>query len=170
MWAHPGKKLLFMGCEIGQGREWNHDAEIDWPLLGDPMHAGVQRLVGDLNRLYAGEPSLHQRDALASGFRWLIGDDRANSVFAFLRFGETGQAPVLVVCNMTPVPRHGYRIGVPRAGRWREIANTDSRFYGGSDLGNDGGAHAHDQPSHGESHSVLLTLPPLATVMLRAED
>jgi 1,4-alpha-glucan branching enzyme len=170
MWAHPGKKLLFMGCEIGQEREWNHDAEIDWPLLGDPMHAGVQRLVGDLNRLYAGEPSLHQRDALASGFRWLIGDDRANSVFAFLRFGEAGQAPVLVVCNMTPVPRHGYRIGVPRAGRWREIANTDSRFYGGSDLGNDGGAHAHDQPSHGESHSVLLTLPPLATVMLRAED
>jgi 1,4-alpha-glucan branching enzyme len=130
----------------------------------------VQRLVGDLNRLYAGEPSLHQRDALASGFRWLIGDDRANSVFAFLRFGETGQAPVLVVCNMTPIPRHGYRIGVPRAGRWREVANTDSRFYGGSDLGNDGGAHAHDQPSHGESHSVLLTLPPLATVMLRAED
>jgi 1,4-alpha-glucan branching enzyme len=126
--------------------------------------------VGDLNRLYAGEPSLHQRDALASGFRWLIGDDRANSVFAFLRFGETGQAPVLVVCNMTPIPRHGYRIGVPRAGRWREVANTDSRFYGGSDLGNDGGAHAHDQPSHGESHSVLLTLPPLATVMLRAED
>ena len=169
MWAHPGKKLLFMGSEIAQEREWNHDAELDWPLLGDPAHAGIQRLVGDLNRLYAGEPSLYQRDAQASGFRWLIGDDRANSVFAFLRSGEAGSAPVLVVCNMTPVPRHGYRIGVPRAGRWREIANTDSRFYGGSDLGNDGAVHALDQPSHGQSRSVLLTLPPLSTVMLRAE-
>jgi 1,4-alpha-glucan branching enzyme len=169
MWAHPGKKLLFMGSEIAQAREWNHDAELDWPLLGDPMHAGIQRLVGDLNRLYAGQPSLHQRDALASGFRWLVGDDRANSVFAFLRLGEAGSAPVLVVCNMTPMPRHGYRIGVPSAGRWREVANTDSRFYGGSDLGNDGAVHALEQPSHGEAHSVLLTLPPLSTVMLRAE-
>ena len=106
MWAHPGKKLLFMGSEIAQAREWNHDAELDWPLLGDPAHAGIQRLVGDLNRLYAAEPSLHERDSLASGFRWLIGDDRANSVFAFLRCGEEDSAPVLVVCNMTPVPRH----------------------------------------------------------------
>jgi len=170
MWAHPGKKLLFMGCEIAQEREWNHDAEIDWPLLGDPAHAGVQRLVGDLNRLYAAEPALHARDAVAEGFRWLIGDDRANSVFAFLRSGEAGQAPVLVVCNMTPVPRQGYRVGVPRAGRWREIANTDSRFYGGSDLGNDGEVHALAQASHGEAQSILLTLPPLATVMLRAQD
>jgi 1,4-alpha-glucan branching enzyme len=173
MWAHPGKKLLFMGCEIAQPREWNHDAEIDWGLLGDPAHAGIQRLVRDLNRLYAAEPALHRRDAEPEGFRWLIGDDRANSVFAFLRQGREGgregDAPILVVCNMTPVPRHGYRIGVPRPGRWREIANTDSRFYGGSDLGNDGGAVAHDQPAHGEAQSVLLTLPPLATVMLRAE-
>jgi 1,4-alpha-glucan branching enzyme len=134
------------------------------------MHAGVQRLVGDLNRLYAGEPSLHQLDSQPSGFRWLIGDDRANSVFAFLRSGEEGSSPVLVVCNMTPVPRQGYRIGVPLGGRWREIANTDSRFYGGTNLGNDGAVHSLDQPSHGQSHSVLLTLPPLATVMLRAED
>lgn len=169
MWAHPGKKLLFMGCEIGQPHEWNHDAEIDWGLLGDPAHAGIQRLVRDLNRLYAAEPALHRRDAEPEGFRWLIGDDRANSVFAFLRQGREGDVPVLVACNMTPVPRHGYRIGVPRPGRWREIANTDSRFYGGSDVGNDGGAVAHDLPSHGEAQSVLLTLPPLATVMLRAE-
>ena len=112
---------------------------------------------------------MHRRDAEPEGFRWLIGDDRANSVFAFLRQGREGDAPILVVCNMTPVPRHGYRIGVPRPGRWREIANTNSRFYGGSDLGNDGGAVAHDQPAHGEAQSVLLTLPPLATVMLRAE-
>ncbi len=169
MWAHPGKKLLFMGCEIGQPREWNHDAEIDWALLGDPAHAGIQRLLRDLNRLYTAEPALHRRDAEPEGFRWLIGDDRANSVFAFLRQGREGDIPILVACNMTPVPRHGYRIGVPRPGRWREIANTDSRFYGGGDLGNDGGAVTHDQPSHGEAQSVLLTLPPLATVMLRAE-
>ena len=169
MWAHPGKKLLFMGCEIGQPHEWNHDAEIAWDLLGDPSHAGIQRLVRDLNRLYGAEPALHRRDAEPEGFRWLIGDDRANSVFAFLRLGGDRDRPVLVVCNMTPVPRHAYRIGVPRAGRWLEIANTDSRFYGGSDLGNEGGAVALDQPSHGHAHSVLLTLPPLATVMLRAE-
>ncbi|MBY0317956.1 MAG: 1,4-alpha-glucan branching protein GlgB [Reyranella sp.] len=169
MWAHPGKKLLFMGCEIAQPHEWNHDAEIDWSLLGDPAHAGIQRLVRDLNHLYTAEPALYRRDAEPEGFRWLIGDDRANSVFAFLRRGAEGDAPILVVCNMTPVPRHGYRIGVPRPGRWREIANTDSRFYGGSDLGNDGAVVAHDQPSHSEAQSVLLTLPPLATVMLRAE-
>jgi 1,4-alpha-glucan branching enzyme len=169
MWGHPGKKLLFMGNEIGQEREWNHDAEIDWAALGDPAHAGIQRLVRDLNRLYAGDAALHERDARADGFRWLIGDDRANSVFAFLRQGESERGVTLVVCNFTPVPRYGYRIGVPRPGRWSEIANTDSRYYGGSDLGNDGGVHAHDQPSHGQPHSVLLTLPPLATVMLRAE-
>jgi len=168
MWAHPGKKLLFMGSEIAQEREWNHDAEIDWPLLGDPAHAGVQRLVGDLNRLYGAEPALHVRDARADGFRWLVGDDRANSVFAFLRLADEGSAPVLVVCNMTPVPRHGYSIGVPNAGRWREIANTDSRFYGGSNLGNDGEVHTLEQPAHGQPHSVQLTLPPLATVILRA--
>ena len=170
MWAHPGKKLLFMGCEIAQPHEWNHDAEIAWDLLGDPAHAGIQRLVRDLNHLYTAEPALHRRDSVAEGFRWLIGDDRANSVFAFLRLGEEGDAPVLVVCNMTPVPRHGYRIGVPRPGRWREAANTDSRFYGGSDMGNGGGTVASGQPSHGQAHSVLLTLPPLSTVMLRAED
>jgi len=169
MWAHPGKKLLFMGCELAQEREWNHDGEVDWFLLNDPAHAGIQRLVRDLNGLYRRQPSLHSKDSKPEGFRWIIGDDRANSVFAFLRQGAAGDKPILVVCNMTPVPRHGYRVGVPRPGRWREIANTDSRFYGGSDLGNDGGADAHDQPSHGEAQSVLLTLPPLATVMLRAE-
>ena len=109
MWAHPGKKLLFMGCEIAQPREWNHDAELDWGLLGDPAHAGIQRLVRDLNRIYAAEPALHRRDAEPEGFRWLIGDDRANSVFGFVRQGREGDAPVLVVCNMTPAPRHHYR-------------------------------------------------------------
>jgi 1,4-alpha-glucan branching enzyme len=169
MWAHPGKKLLFMGGEIAQEREWNHDGEVDWFLLDDPGHAGIQRLVRDLNGLYRREPALHRRDASGEGFRWIIGDDRANSVFAFLRQGEPGDAPVLVVCNMTPAPRHHYRIGVPRPGYWREIANTDSRFYGGSDLGNDGGAATTAQPAHGEPQSLALTVPPLATIMLRAE-
>jgi 1,4-alpha-glucan branching enzyme len=169
MWAHPGKKLMFMGGEIAQEREWNHDGEVDWFLLDDPHHAGIQRLVRDLNQLYRREPALHRRDASAEGFRWLIGDDRANSVFAFLRQGEPGDPPVLVVSNMTPAPRHHYRIGVPRAGWWREIGNTDSRFYGGSDLGNDGGAATTPEPAHGEAQSLDLTLPPLATIMLRAD-
>jgi 1,4-alpha-glucan branching enzyme len=169
MWTHPGKKLLFMGGEIAQEREWNHDGEIDWFLLDDPNHAGMQRLVRDLNSLYRREPALHRRDASSEGFRWIVGDDRANSVFAFLRTGDSGDPPVLVVCNMTPAPRHHYRIGVPREGRWREIANTDSRFYGGSDMGNDGGVSTSSEPSHGEPQSLDLTLPPLATIVLRAE-
>ena len=155
MWAHPGKKLLFMGSEIAQAREWNHDAELDWPLLGDPAHAGIQRLVGDLNRLYAGEPSpASSATPRPAGFRWLIGDDRANSVFAFLRCGEEGSAPVLVVCNMTPVPRHGYRIGVPRAGRWREIANTDlALLWRQRSRQRRRASMRLEQPSHGEAHS-----------------
>jgi 1,4-alpha-glucan branching enzyme len=169
MWTHPGKKLLFMGSEIAQEREWNHDGEVDWFLLDDPHHGGIQRLVRDLNRLYRDEPALHRLDCSPEGFRWLVGDDRANSVFAYLRRGADGDAPILVVCNMTPAPRHHYRIGVPRRGFWREIANTDSRFYGGSDIGNDGGVGATDVPAHGEPQSLELTLPPLATIVLRAE-
>ncbi|HYC64817.1 MAG TPA: 1,4-alpha-glucan branching protein GlgB [Reyranellaceae bacterium] len=168
MWTHPGKKLLFMGGEIAQEREWNHDSSLDWHLLADPAHRGVQRLVGDLNRLYRDEPALHQRDSDPAGFRWLVGDDRANSVFAFARFGNDG-APLVVVCNMTPAPRHHYRIGVPRSGTWREIANTDSRFYGGSDLGNQGTVQSSGIPAHGLEQSIELVLPPLATIVLRGE-
>ena len=170
MWAHPGKKLLFMGGELAQWGEWNHDAELDWHLLGEPDHAGIQRLVRDLNRLYRAEPALHARDADGAGFRWVIGDDRSNSVYAFFRFGDGDAKPVLVVSNMTPAPRHHYRIGVPRAGLWREIANTDSAFYGGGNVGNDGTVHTVEHPAHGEPQSLELTLPPLATVMLRPED
>jgi 1,4-alpha-glucan branching enzyme len=170
MWGHPGKKLLFMGSEIAQWAEWNHDAEIDWATLGDGAHAGVQRLVRDLNRAYHGEPSLHERDAEGGGFRWVIGDDSSNSVFAFLRFGAEGSRPILVACNLTPTPRHDCRIGVPRAGRWREIVNTDSAFYGGSNVGNEGAVQAVGYAAHGEAQSLVLTLPPLATVMLRPED
>jgi 1,4-alpha-glucan branching enzyme len=169
MWSHPGKKLLFMGCEIAQEREWNHDNELDWFLLDDAAHAGIQRLVRDLNRLYRRESALHARDCEPSGFRWLIGDDRANSVFAYLRIGVDDGVPVLVVCNMTPTPRRDYRVGVPRTGAWREIMNTDSQFYGGSNVGNEGTVHALAHASHGEPQSITLTLPPLSTIMFRAE-
>jgi 1,4-alpha-glucan branching enzyme len=166
MWGHPGKKLLFMGGEFAQEREWNHDRDLDWFLLDDAAHAGVQRLVRDLNALYAAHPALHRRDGEASGFQWTVGDDRANSVFSFIRYAAN-TAPILVACNMTPVPRHGYRIGVPIAGAWREIFNSDSAYYGGSNLGNDGRVDALAIAAHGQAHSVELVLPPLATIYLR---
>ena len=168
MWGHPGKKLLFMGGEIAQEREWDHDRELDWNLLDEPAHAGIQRVVRDLNRIYAAEPALHRADCDPRGFEWVIADDRANSVFAFLRLAQEA-APVLVVCNMTPVPRHGYRIGVPRPGAWREIFNSDSGFYGGSNLGNEGRVQAEPVPSHGRGQSLELLLPPLATIFLRSD-
>ncbi|HVI28048.1 1,4-alpha-glucan branching protein GlgB [Hansschlegelia sp.] len=168
MWTHPGKKLLFMGCEIAQAREWNHDDQVDWPALDNPNHAGVQRLIRDLNRVYGAEPALHAKDSEPAGFRWVIGDDRANSVFAFLRYGEAGAPPVLVVANMTPVPRHGYRIGVPTAGVWREIVNTDAEIYGGSNVGNGGAVATVEAASHGEAQSLDLVLPPLGVVAFRA--
>jgi len=167
MWGHPGKKLLFMGGEIAQEHEWSHDGEIDWAALGDPFRLGIQRLVRDLNRVYAVEGALHQRDSVSTGFRWVVGDDTANSVFAFLRYGNDEASPVLVVSNMTPVPRSGYRIGVPRPGTWHELLNTDSSFYGGSDLGNGGTVATTPLQSHGEAQSLELTLPPLATLFLR---
>jgi 1,4-alpha-glucan branching enzyme len=170
MWAHPGKKLLFMGGEIAQEREWDHDRALDWHLLEDPAHAGIQRLVRDLNRLYGAEPALHRRDADPNGFQWVVGDDRANSVFVFLRLDGEGAHPVLVVCNMTPVPRHGYRIGVSGGGAWREIFNSDSGFYGGSNIGNEGRVEATSVASHGHPQSLELVLPPLATIFLRHES
>jgi 1,4-alpha-glucan branching enzyme len=166
MWGHPGKKLLFMGCEFAQEREWNHDRELDWPSLDDPAHAGVQRVVRDLNRLYASEPALHRRDCDPSDFMWTVGDDRSNSVYSFLRLAPD-QSPILVVCNMTPVPRHGYRIGVPQAGGWREIFNSDSGYYGGSNVGNEGRVETAAIAAHGQQQSIELVLPPLATIFLR---
>jgi 1,4-alpha-glucan branching enzyme len=166
MWAHPGKKLIFMGGEIAQWREWNHDSAIDWDLLDQPRHRGVQTLIRDLNALYRRETSLHQRDSVSTGFRWVIGDDSANSVFAFLRFGNEDGRMVLVVCNMTPVPRMAYGIGVPRPGHWRELLNTDAGVYGGSNVGNGGGLDSVATSMHGEAQTLFLTLPPLATVFL----
>jgi 1,4-alpha-glucan branching enzyme len=167
MWTHPGKKLLFMGGEIAQWREWNHDHELDWYLLDHPPHRGVHRLVRDLNGVYSRERALHEYDAYYEGFRWVIGDDSDNSVFVYLRFGAGEVPPVLVVCNMTPVPRSGYRIGVPHSGWWQEIMNTDAAWYGGSDMGNRGGAETQPVPSHGQPQSLELLLPPLATVLFR---
>jgi len=172
MWSHPGKKLLFMGCEFGQETEWNHDASPPWHLLDQPAHRGMQRLVRDLNRLYADEPALHRKDASHEGFAWVIGDDYRNSVFAYLRKGEEGDAPLLVILNMTPAPREGYRIGVPARDPhapsvWQEILNTDAAVYGGSDMGNGGMVHADMQASHGMAQSVLLVLPPLSALILK---
>jgi 1,4-alpha-glucan branching enzyme len=164
MWSHPGKKLLFMGGEFAQEREWSHDRELDWPSLDDAGHAGVQRLVRDLNRLLAAEPALHKRDYEASGFQWVISDDDSNSVFAYLRFSADRQ--LLAVCNMTPVPRHQYRIGVSRPGSWREILNTDSSFYGGSNVGNHGVVYTRPVAAHGQGQSLELVLPPLAAIFL----
>ncbi|WP_134499692.1 1,4-alpha-glucan branching protein GlgB [Microvirga pakistanensis] len=167
MWAHPGKKLLFMGGEIAQNREWNHDASIDWDLLDHPLHAGVQRLVRDLNRVYASEPALHSTDSDPRGFAWAVADDSANSVFAMLRTAGDGGSVILAVSNMTPVPRTGYRIGVPKAGLWHEIVNTDAEIYGGSNMGNGGGLPTEDAPSHGQPFSLTLRLPPLSTLLFR---
>ncbi|MCE8029213.1 1,4-alpha-glucan branching protein GlgB [Halomonas daqingensis] len=166
LWTQPGKKLLFMGCEFGQWREWDHDRELDWWLLDEPRHAGVRLLLGDLNRLYRELPALHQGDCDPAGFVWVIGNDHANSVFAWLRCDAQG-APLLIVANMTPVPRHDYRVGVPRAGAWEEIINSDAACYGGSNLGNLGRLEAAEQPLHGQPASLELTLPPLAVIILR---
>src|SRR3712207_4446791 len=166
MWGHPGKKLLFMGGEFGQEREWNHDHSLDWHLLEDPFHRGVQSLVRDLNRAYRELSALHERDYEGSGFRWLVADDADNSVIAWARRGERDDQAVVVISNFTPVPREGYRIGVPLPGFYREAVNTDSAQYGGGNVGNLGGIIAEDTPSHGQPCSLTLTIPPLATLIL----
>ena len=167
MWGHPGKKLLFMGSEFGQTAEWDFDRSLDWHLLRYDIHRGVQDLIRDLNGIYRATPSLHARDCEPEGFRWVVADDHANSVLAWLRFGEAGDAPVLVVSNFTPVPRESYRVGLPFAGLWQELLNTDASRYGGSNLGNLGGVTARTEPSHGLPASAEVVLPPLATVFLR---
>ena len=166
MWAHPGKKLLFMGSEIAQETEWNHDSSIVWDLLDRPNHAGVQRLIRDLNNTYIREPALQFGDLDPRGFEWAISDDGENSIFGLFRWPEDHSSCVLAISNMTPVPRQGYRVGVPQEGRWDEILNTDAACYGGSNLGN-GTVYSEAVPAHGKERSLLLTLPPLATIFLR---
>ncbi len=168
MFTQPGKKLLFMGAELGQRTEWAHEGQLDWNLLESDSHQGISRLVGDLNRVYREEVALHELDCEPGGFEWAVPNDSVNSVIAYFRLGRDG-SPVLVVHNMTPVPRHGYRIGVPEAGTWDEILNTDAEIYGGSGHGNLGGVGTGPLPvpHHSRPHSIDLTLPPLATVALR---
>ncbi len=169
MWAHPGKKLLFMGGEFAQRREWSHDAELEWFVAGLPEHAGVQRWVGDLNRFYRDEPALWQVDFSQAGFEWIEAGDAQNSVIAFLRL-PAGDGPVVAaVCNLTPVPRTNYVLGVPRAGRWTETLNSDAKIYGGAGWGNLGAIDAAPIAAHGRPYSLNLTLPPLSTLFLRSE-
>jgi 1,4-alpha-glucan branching enzyme len=167
MWGHPGKKLLFMGQEFAQGAEWNFNQSLDWHQLDVPPHQGVRALVRDLNRIYRETPALYVRDCEPEGFAWIIGDDSVNSVFAWVRKGAEGDAPVVVISNMTPVPREGYRVGLPAAGTWDEILNTDAGVYGGSGVGNGGSVQAAADGAHGQPASASVTLPPLATIYLR---
>jgi 1,4-alpha-glucan branching enzyme len=165
MWTHPGKKLLFMGGEFGQWREWNHESSLDWHLLEQPLHRSLSHWVGDLNRVMRERPALHARDFDQNGFEWVDVADADQSVLSYLRRGPNDEM-VLVVCNFTPVPRHNYRVGTPRGGLWTEILNSDAPLYGGSGQGNMGAVEAAPVPAHGRYHSLSLTLPPLAMVVL----
>lgn len=164
MWGHPGKKLLFMGQEFGQAAEWDHEGELDWGALHDPGHAGVQAVVRDLNRLYREQPALHRYDADSHGFSWLLVDAEEDQVLAWTRRGDPGDPHVVVVLNLSPVERTGYRVGFPVAGRWREALNTDSSAYGGGDRGHDGAVETEPVPAANEGQSALLTLPPLSAI------
>ena len=166
-WLLAGKKLLFMGGEIGQWREWNHETSLDWHLLADPAHAGLQRWVRDLNTAYRAEPALHELDCDAGGFEWIDCHDADQSTLAFLRRGSRAGEACVVACNWTPVPRHNHRLGVPWGGEWRELLNGDAPLYGGSGQGNLGGVSATPVASHGRAQSIVVTLPPLAIVVLK---
>lgn len=168
MYAQPGKKLLFMGGEFGQPYEWNHDEGLPWDLMSDPLHRGLSLWVRDLNRLLRQEGALHRLDFSPKGFQWVDCGDREQSVVSFLRKDDKG-GEVLVVLNFTPVLRRGYRIGVSRAGRWRELLNSDAPLYGGSGVGNLGGVEAVATPWHGRPYCVELTLPPLGVLFLGPE-
>jgi 1,4-alpha-glucan branching enzyme len=166
MYAHPGKKLMFMGCEFGQGREWNYDTSLDWHLLAQPLHGGLRQYVADLNRVYTTEPALHEVDFDAAGFEWIDCNDNENSVVSFIRRSKSGET-VVALLNFTPVPRDGYRIGVPVPGVYRELINSDAEMYAGSNLGNAGAVTAEPIPSHGHQQSLRLNLPPLGLLLLK---
>jgi 1,4-alpha-glucan branching enzyme len=169
-WLFPGKKLLFMGGEIGQRAEWNENAQLDWSLLdAGPFHRGLQKFVGDLNQLYAATPALWQADYDHAGFWWIDCNDRENSILSFMRQTADGSKQLAVILNLTPVPRPNYRIGLPRAGKWREVLNSDAGIYGGGNTGNLGGVTAGNQPCHGQQHSAEFYLPPLSVVAFQPE-
>jgi 1,4-alpha-glucan branching enzyme len=167
MYAQPGKKLLFMGGELGQPDEWYHESGLAWHLLENPYHRGVQRWVADLNRLYRNEPALSDLDFQKEGFEWIDCNDSLHSTLTLVRKGRHPSDRILAACNFTPVPRTGYIIGAPRAGVWREILNSDADIYGGSGVGNMGEVRTRSLPFHGRPFSLKMTLPPLAVVFLK---
>jgi 1,4-alpha-glucan branching enzyme len=164
MFGHPGKKLMFMGCEIAQEREWNHDHSLDWHLLADARHSGIQSLIRDLNRLYRSQPALYELDCDAAGFEWIITNDADHNVFAWLRKGKDARARCIVVVNFSPNVYYNYKVRAPFGGKWRETFNSDSVHYGGSNVGNIGEVHA----SEGQNE-LSLTIPPLAAIFLVPE-
>jgi 1,4-alpha-glucan branching enzyme len=168
MYAQPGKKLMFMGDEFGQVREWAHDTSLEWHVLQYPVHSGLQEWVGQLNRLHRSEPALHLLDNNAAGFEWVDCNDNLTSTISLLRKSESARETVLIVCNFTPIPRLGYRVGVPHGGYWRELLNSDALEYGGTGAGNLGGVNADEEPAHGRPYSLKLTLPPLGALFLKA--
>ncbi|HDH50927.1 MAG TPA: 1,4-alpha-glucan branching protein GlgB [Nitrospirae bacterium] len=168
MYGHPGKKLLFMGGEFGQWKEWNHDESLEWHGLQYPIHIGLRKWLKDLNYLYRTEPALHELDFSADGFEWIDSHDWEQSIISFIRKSKHSGETILVVCNLTPVPRHGYMVGVPHAGFWKELLNSDAEAYGGSNLGNSGGAEAVAMPVQGRDHSISLTLPPLSVLFFKS--
>jgi 1,4-alpha-glucan branching enzyme len=170
MWTHPGKKLLFMGGEFGQWREWNHDQSLDWHLLEHAPHQGLRHWVQDLNRIYRQEPALYQRDFSNDGFEWVDVHDWESSIVSYLRKGSDPNDAILVVCNFTPVPRANYRVGIPHGGFWRELLNSDAPLYGGSGQGNLGGVEAVPVGAHGRYHSLTLQLPPLSVLVFKSTN
>jgi 1,4-alpha-glucan branching enzyme len=170
MYGHPGKKLLFMGAELGQWSEWTHDGSLDWHLLQSQPHQGMHQWMKDLNRFYRSEPALYEIDFGAEGFEWIDASDWGKSIISFLRKSKRSKDFILVACNFTPVPRHNYRVGVPRGGFWKEALNSDARTYGGSGQGNLGGLEASPLPAHGKYYSLSLTLPPLSVVFFKCEE
>ncbi len=169
MYAQPGKKLLFMGCEFGQVREWAHDTSLEWHVVQYPVHRGVQAWMEQLNRFYRSEPAMHVFDNDPAGIEWIDCNDNFTSTISLLRKSESPQDTILIVCNFTPVPRLGYRVGVPHGGYWREMLNSDAREYAGSGMGNLGGVQAEEIPMHARPFSLKLTLPPLAAVFFKAQ-
>ncbi|HEX2825657.1 MAG TPA: 1,4-alpha-glucan branching protein GlgB [Burkholderiales bacterium] len=169
MWAHPGKKLLFMGGEFGQRREWQHEESLEWWVLQYPDHSGVMHWIADLNRVYASEPALHEVDFEPGGFEWIDAQNGEMSTLSFVRKSRDGRDMILVVCNLTPVPRENFLLGVPQPGFWREMLNSDAACYAGSGVGNSGGAHSSPVPAHGRYHAIRITLPPLSVVYFKHE-
>ncbi|MGJ8611387.1 MAG: 1,4-alpha-glucan branching enzyme, partial [Octadecabacter sp.] len=169
MWGHPGKKLLFMGCEFAQGIEWNHNQSLDWHLTDLPQHKGMQNLIRDLNGIFHDAPALHELDCKPEGFEWIEEGAAEESILAWVRYGAKGSKPVLVVSNFTPVERSARRIGVPKAGKWNEILNTDAATYNGGDRGNMGFAQSEQIAASGRAHSVSLTIPPLSTLFFELD-